>query len=718
MPTKGTISALVLGSIGIVSVSFLFYYFFYKQPSASSKRTVLKVENSGEKPNKSDESRSSKVVAEDVDSSDDEADNGGDVDVDGNDDEDEDGDDDDEVETDNKDAEAAKELLELKAKYDDTNRLATKLISGRSWERAIEKLTDALELAPRLPSASKDIMTLYNNRSASYEKVGIYDKALLDITIVLAMDPYHLKARARRARIFEAQNKPRQALEDYVLAVIIQQQKLERPSHQEKVDAIVKSLAIDTAPSLLQKVRTNTAKRSLPTRAYCRNYLESYPSYHAWKEFHSTATTSTGREDLLAVFNNIPVEEPDQIRAANLNIICADITNNAFTTAFKRLSEMSKPELSENDAIENIPPIGVYVDGIKLSPLAPYCTPGSDTDLVGNHMASLQMELIGSEHHLKCQLNDAISAFRAALHFMPLNIDARLKLASSLLEDGDTAGATALYDELLHFLESANVGTDNEYVSVLKVWTLLHRASIFVTRDTKGAFPENAISLALGDIDAVLAATETLTHYPAGKAARVSAYIRSIHVLMQSKQNVGETVTEDDHARNQASIVAAKKLDPTNDSVLMMEVEMASVEGNTEKALRLVEAAESRPGQSAADTGDCTTLFIKASVIVGKAMGMLQNPDMMNMVEDARALLAEANAMYTKALALEPNAIEVLSQFAQFKAMLGEVEEAITMLNQAMELARTRDDVQDLNQLLILNDAQWKAMQYLKKASG
>lgn len=64
----------------------------------------------------------------------------------------------------------------------------------------------------------------------------------------------------------------------------------------------------------------------------------------------------------------------------------------------------------------------------------------------------------------------------------------------------------------------------------------------------------------------------------------------------------------------------------------------------------------------------------------------------------------EANSMYQKALELEPKAIEVLNQYAQYCSMMGDVEKAVSLLNTALPLARTRDDVQDLNQV--------NAMQY------
>ena len=94
---------------------------------------------------------------------------------------------------------------EYKAKYDDTIRLAKKLLSGNAYLRAAEKFKEAIKLAEHVPSASKDLITLYNNSSAMYEKAGVYEESLLDINIVLHMDNKHVKARLRRARIYEAQ---------------------------------------------------------------------------------------------------------------------------------------------------------------------------------------------------------------------------------------------------------------------------------------------------------------------------------------------------------------------------------------------------------------------------------------------------------------------------------------------------------------------------------
>jgi len=201
-----TIHTLIFGGLGLVSVSFLVYFMFWRKPSTSGVKAIKDkdADTSADKPLKQVEKKfeshtdksstgnvkkaeptrapSPQFVVEDADS--------------------------DEEEEEEAEAEVTtvdNELEELQTKYDDANRLAKKLIAGESYEKAVVKLTEALELAPRIPGAGKDIMTLYNNRSAMYEKIGQYEKSLSDITVILAMDPFHAKARVRRARIFEAQ---------------------------------------------------------------------------------------------------------------------------------------------------------------------------------------------------------------------------------------------------------------------------------------------------------------------------------------------------------------------------------------------------------------------------------------------------------------------------------------------------------------------------------
>ena len=90
-------------------------------------------------------------------------------------------------------------------------------------------------MAQNLPSASKDILPMYNNRSAMYERAGKLEEALNDITVVLAVDVKHMKGRARRARILEAQGKLYDAIDELVLLMSLEQLEVIVNSHSPLV---------------------------------------------------------------------------------------------------------------------------------------------------------------------------------------------------------------------------------------------------------------------------------------------------------------------------------------------------------------------------------------------------------------------------------------------------------------------------------------------------
>lgn len=57
-----------------------------------------------------------------------------------------------------------KQAAVLKQAYDDALRLAKKFLAGNQYAKAANKYSEAIELSEKIPSASQDIITLYNNR--------------------------------------------------------------------------------------------------------------------------------------------------------------------------------------------------------------------------------------------------------------------------------------------------------------------------------------------------------------------------------------------------------------------------------------------------------------------------------------------------------------------------------------------------------------------------
>jgi len=56
----------------------------------------------------------------------------------------------------------------------------------------------------------------------------------------------------------------------------------------------------------------------------------------------------------------------------------------------------------------------------------------------------------------------------------------------------------------------------------------------------------------------------------------------------------------------------------------------------------------------------------------------------------------------------------VINQYAQFSCLLDELERAVILIKQAIPLARTKDDLHDLNQLFIMYEARLKASETMK----
>ena len=137
---------------------------------------------------------------------------------------------------------------------------------------------------------------------------------------------------------------------------------------------------------------------------------------------------------------------------------------------------------------------------------------------------------------------------------------------------------------------------------------------------------------------------------------------------------------------------------------------MLSIEGDTDGALKLVTAAELLPEIDAV-----ACMLIKANIITTKTYTEMQTASGGDPAV-VRPLLEEVDALYGAALEQEANAIEVMAQWAQLKSMLtGDFKGAVELLQRAVPLARSAAEVQELNQLLVMNESQLKAMTELQE---
>lgn len=619
----------------------------------------------------------------------------------------------------------------LKEQYDAAVRLGQKLIAGGLNERAVEKLSEAISLAAKVPSAQKDILTLYNNRSAMYEKLGQFENSTRDINIVLAMDAFHVKARVRRARVFEAQGKVQQALNDYVFATIVERARGSEANYDKKITELSKFLAIERTPKTLKDLRSVQKKRSLPSKAYCRNFMEAYPNSYAWKDTYY----GVAREELASNYAKSRAEIPDSsssssdkqainaVLEAGLELVKYDLAHEAYKKAFETLRDIPFASL----------------DATSLLP----------------SLASLYHELRGTELHLMFQMQDALKEYEQATTLNPANITAQLKYNSVLLENGEREQALASYSQLIAILQKSvsdakdktkekeedadfdkvnDKSSDEDFFDAraspvslplsleqeskeakiaYMAWVFNHRASLWVSRDENGFFASDALVKAIEDLDTSLNLSGDAMHLPEGKGAHFIALLKSVQIRTHTKQAMEQVTTEQDYAHNRQSIQAAKGLFPQHESVLLLEVEQLSLEGEGEASSSLVEKAA-----KSGNYDEFIIVNLRATITTNQAFLALQgNAANVQNVGQAQMLFEEVNRLYQRALELDPESLEVKAQFAQLKSMMfGDLEGAISLLKDALAIARSRDEVQDLLTMLVGNEAQANAIEEIKKS--
>jgi tetratricopeptide (TPR) repeat protein len=111
--------------------------------------------------------------------------------------------------------------------------------------------------------------------------------------------------------------------------------------------------------------------------------------------------------------------------------------------------------------------------------------------------------------------------------------------------------------------------------------------------------------------------------------------------------------------------------------------------------------------------------LLRASGLTSQAFATLQNPASGQFeVQRAQNTFQEVETLYKNALEIDGTAIEVMAQYAQLKSMImGDFDGAVELLTRALPLARSSDEVQELCQLLVMNEAQAKTVAALQQAS-
>ena len=316
-------------------------------------------------------------------------------------------------------------------------------------------------------------------------------------------------------------------------------------------------------------------------------------------------------------------------------------------------------------------------------------------------------ELGGTEKYLKCNLEGAINDLKQAVQLNDHNLDAHLKLASIYLELGELSNAAKCYEEIINNIEIAESQTKD----IDLAWVLIHRSSLWVTRNDEGTYDSNAIEKAIKDVDKSLELLEPFVdEYPEAKAGKLISLLKSVHLLNHTKAVIGLQMSEDDVSRNERSITEAKRMCPDHESVRILESDTKASTGAFDEALAIVDALIKD-----SDPSDSIPTVIKGNILTQKAIFALQNnPHSQSVVDDSRQIFKDVEALYEQAVKIEPNGLEALIQHAHMMNMIGQNDAGEKLIHQAIPHARTRDELIELCQLLALTTAQIYAGSVIK----
>lgn len=175
---------------------------------------------------------------------------------------------------------------------------------------------------------------------------------------------------------------------------------------------------------------------------------------------------------------------------------------------------------------------------------------------------------------------------------------------------------------------------------------------------------------------------------------RVMALLKLVHVISQTKVQMGQTPSDAELEKVSAFIQEAKMLAPLHESVIMLDADLLSINGDTEGALSRCDEVI-----LLSDGSDSIPYVIKANVMMQKAllqMQMAQMQQSQQMMAAAQATMREVEDIFSQAIQIEPNGLEAFAQYAQLKSMLGELDVSLTYLEKAISNARSKDEVQEL----------------------
>ena len=377
----------------------------------------------------------------------------------------------------------------LHIKIEDIDREGKALFKDKKFLEAAEKFTEALDLieakklanatslefaSPLTPissngsstnnssssttskaSLNRQIITLMNNRSAMYEKAALPDLALSDCDTVLDLDPGHAKARTRRLRILESQNRHIEALVE-VCALQLKFMNDNRdklrlglaptgspPVSQTKIEELVTLIQ----PGEMERVQKAMAlrdvvERPLPSTYTITQLLSSFSGYNKWmgeaakggvvskftSQLDELDKDVVPRKSLVAFADHVATKATLLLHrgrrlAFEKNFIKAVAD---FENAFALIEDVSGKDESDHEEAK--------AEIIKAMEKDDYAR---------------LLEWYGMCNHLRHELKEALVCYERCSALEPDNTELLVKRAGVKMDEWDHAGAEKLFTDAL-----------------------------------------------------------------------------------------------------------------------------------------------------------------------------------------------------------------------------------------------------------------------------
>ncbi|XP_049847788.1 tetratricopeptide repeat protein 1-like [Schistocerca gregaria] len=132
---------------------------------------------------------------------------------------------------------SAEELERRTGLAEEYKQAGNEFYTNKNYENAIQKYTEALEVAPKMSTIRSVILS---NRAACHVVLADWDSVIKDTTAAIKIDPNHLKSLARRALAYEEQSKFQEAIDD--INKLIQLDADCKPKYAYKLQVLEKKL--------------------------------------------------------------------------------------------------------------------------------------------------------------------------------------------------------------------------------------------------------------------------------------------------------------------------------------------------------------------------------------------------------------------------------------------------------------------------------------------